>query len=314
MIMKVKCLILAVFLLLSCCLPLASCSLSAYDVPEILNIEYKSGLYLDIYRPLTRVASNDPVVIYFHGGGWISGNRHEASDAFFPLVKALRDDGITVITADYTLLSDSVSNSYKDCVSDVIDCVDWVIENAKEFNIDTDNIGVMGYSAGAYLALMSAYAADAEEGIFDGIYGNISDKKIKLCATIAAPVSFSNDQNPGYYSDALDSYTRFLFNADSDTYYDDLYSASVINNIGTTDETTALRIYAFGNDNIVSSYHASDLYSAAFSAAINVKLLSFAGFDHNLMSYTGDPYIKEPVYTRDEILAKISEDIIEILK
>jgi len=314
MIMKIKCLILTAVLISCCCMSLLSCSLSAYDQPEILNVEYKSGLFLNIYRPITRISSKDPVVIYFHGGGWVSGSKDEAGDTFHTLMQSLREGGVTVITADYSLMDDTNSTSYKNCVSDTIDCVDWLIENAGLYNIDTSNICVMGYSAGAYLALMSSYAADADEGIFNGAYDNISDKKIKLCVSIAAPVLFTNEHSLGYSTDALYSYARYLFDDTSEAYYDDLYSSSVINNMDVTDETTVLRIYTFGNDNVVPDIHASDLYNTALASDLDVRYISFAGFDHYMLSYKGDPDIKQAVYTKEEMLLKISADVIEILK
>lgn len=286
-----------------------SCSYSEYKEKEFLNIDYKDGLTLDIYQPTSRLYSKNPVVIFFHGGGWISGDKNEINTMFLPVITALRQNGITVISANYSLLDESKSKNYSDCVSDAADCADWVFENAEKYDLDTSNVCVMGYSAGAYLALMTSYYD--RDDIFAGKYENISKGKIKLCVDISGPVAFTEEYDDNYSSQILDSYSKYLFDPESESYYDDLYDSSVLNNIDKTDSGTRLLIYRGGDDDIISETHSTELYNTASIYNFDVQYISFAGINH-FFEMTEKLY--EPVYTLSDVYEKISSDIIGILK
>ncbi|MBX3240951.1 MAG: alpha/beta hydrolase [Chitinophagaceae bacterium] len=93
-----------------------------------------------------------PVAIYFHGGGFMFGNRNEI-DA--NLKKQLLNSGFAVISADYRLAPESQLN---EILTDAGDIIKWVKRNGKKkFNIDTKRIAVIGGSAGGYLALSTGF-------------------------------------------------------------------------------------------------------------------------------------------------------------
>ncbi|MCY1635494.1 alpha/beta hydrolase [Marinifilum sp. D737] len=105
-----------------------------------------------------------PVLIYFHGGGFIFGNRDKG------LHEGLRDklleSGYAVISADYRLVPETKLDQI---MSDVLDMLDWVRKNGLEqFNINTNQIAVAGGSAGGYLALASGFKKEtAPNAIID---------------------------------------------------------------------------------------------------------------------------------------------------
>jgi acetyl esterase/lipase len=72
-------------------------------------------------------------------------------------INTLRDSGYTVISATYTLARNGKS-PFPDCIEDAFDVVKWVKKNWKVYNLDTNNVGVMGESAGGHIALMLGYA------------------------------------------------------------------------------------------------------------------------------------------------------------
>lgn len=107
---------------------------------------------LDVYRPV-RTAGNLPVVIFFYGGSWQSGAR---SDYRF-VGAALARLGLTVAIPDYRLYPDV---HYPDFIHDAARATAWVIDNAGDYGGDPQAVFVAGHSAGAYLAMMLALAAD----------------------------------------------------------------------------------------------------------------------------------------------------------
>ena len=105
----------------------------------------------NIFVPKT--GRRHPVYIYFHGGGFIFGNRDNG------LPDALRDKLIehdyAVVSADYRLAPETKLAGITD---DVRDVVNWIRENgAKQFQIDENKIAVSGGSAGGYLAITAGY-------------------------------------------------------------------------------------------------------------------------------------------------------------
>lgn len=125
---------------------------------EILyNQEYKPGQYLDIYRPTNNVHDRSPVLFFIHGGAWVVGFKESINNnRFNGAVNALRDQGYTVISSDYTLAKKGVS-PFPACILDIADALAWVNEHADTFQLDVQNLGLMGESAGAHIAMMVAF-------------------------------------------------------------------------------------------------------------------------------------------------------------
>lgn len=121
-------------------------------------VNYKDGFKLDIYEPTKEVYSKRPVLIYYHGGAWVGGNKITVNNArFHGAFNTLREQGYAIISPSYTLAKFRVS-PFPACIADAIDVISWIEKNASNYNFDSNNIGVLGESAGGHLALMTAYA------------------------------------------------------------------------------------------------------------------------------------------------------------
>lgn len=98
---------------------------------------------------LTDKTSKQPVVIYFHGGGFIFGNRDQGLPDI--LRDKLLENNYAVVSADYRLAPET---KLAGIVEDVRDIVIWLkINGEKQFSIDSKRMAVMGGSAAGYLAL-----------------------------------------------------------------------------------------------------------------------------------------------------------------
>lgn len=119
---------------------------------------YKQDLSLDVYFPTQKVYERDPVILYFHGGAWIGGSKEIINgNRFNEAINELRANGYTFVCADYTLARDGKS-PFPACIQDAHDAMYWIVNNAKKYQFDLDNVGVMGESAGAQIALMMSLA------------------------------------------------------------------------------------------------------------------------------------------------------------
>lgn len=105
---------------------------------------------LDIYRP-ARQHQALPVVIFFHGGSWQSGER---SDYRF-VGAALTRLGLIAAIADYRLYP---AVRYPVFIQDAARATAWIARDIDGYGGDPRAVFVAGHSAGAYLALMLALA------------------------------------------------------------------------------------------------------------------------------------------------------------
>lgn len=103
-------------------------------------------LTLDLYVP--RGADGEtPVVIYYHGGGWVLGNRHEYSLYVLPYL----EKGFAVANVTYRLAGTALAPA---AVVDAVCALRWISRNAPDFGGDPERIVVTGHSAGGHLALI----------------------------------------------------------------------------------------------------------------------------------------------------------------
>lgn len=103
---------------------------------------------IDVYQPNPPVP-DAPVVVFFYGGSWTTGER---ADYLFA-GEALASRGIVTLVADYRL---SPEARYPVFLQDSALAVKWAADNAQRFGGDPRKLYVMGHSAGGYNAAMVA--------------------------------------------------------------------------------------------------------------------------------------------------------------
>lgn len=144
------------YLLLIGCLFL--CSMNVFSQEEQrrqYDFKYKSVNGHDIIATIYLPESNSktPVLIYFHGGGFMFGNRNQGLEEL--IRDKLLSNNIAVVSADYRLAPETKLDRI---LEDVRDVITWIKDKGKDsFNIDTNKIAVAGGSAGGYLALSSGF-------------------------------------------------------------------------------------------------------------------------------------------------------------
>jgi acetyl esterase len=110
-------------------------------------------LALRIYRPKQAGAQALPVVVNFHGGGWVSGDLNH-SEWWASSMAA--EAGVLVISVAYRLAPE---HPFPGPAEDCYDATLWIAEHAAELGADPARLAVMGDSAGGNLAAVVALMA-----------------------------------------------------------------------------------------------------------------------------------------------------------
>jgi len=116
---------------------------------------------LDVYLASDR-KSLHPLVLYIHGGGWISGHSRQsgAFDDFPRVLAGLASRGYTVASLNYRLSSEA---PFPAAIQDVKAAIKFLRAHGDEYGIDKSKGLVWGGSAGGHLAALAALTCDVKE-------------------------------------------------------------------------------------------------------------------------------------------------------
>ena len=122
-----------------------------YHKAPLTNIAYGDDARqkLDIYLPKPNAVGGSAVLIFFHGGSWRDGER----EGYGFLGRAFAARGFVTVIADYRK---APRVRFPAFVEDTAAAIAWVHANIAKHNGDAERIFVMGHSAGAHIAMMTA--------------------------------------------------------------------------------------------------------------------------------------------------------------
>ena len=109
----------------------------------------KPAQRFDFFSPVNSEGKKFPLVVFIHGGYWQELSKKESSFA----APAWVENEIGFAAIDYTLAPEA---SLHAIVKECQEAIAWMITEAEQLSIDTDRIVLVGSSAGAHLAAMTA--------------------------------------------------------------------------------------------------------------------------------------------------------------
>jgi acetyl esterase/lipase len=195
--MKKLCLLIALF----CCNYL----FAQEDTAAVKKVKYPEGyeaqidvVYAEVdgwkgrediyFNP--KAAKPTPVVFNIHGGGWNHGTK-ESQTGFGSWFKL----GFAVVNVEYRMYPQSHAPG---AVEDVRASMLYVVQHAKELNIDPNRIVMMGGSAGGHLALMAGLLQSDNK--FDGKYKDVKGYTIVAIIDKYGPADLTNPNFAKYRS------------------------------------------------------------------------------------------------------------------
>jgi acetyl esterase/lipase len=113
---------------------------------------------ISIVRPQKGKNEVLPVVVYFHGGGWVLGG----FDTHERLVREISNKAnVVVVFVNYTL---SPEAKYPTAIEQAYSATKWVAENGQIINVDSSRLAIAGDSVGGNMAAVVALLAKERGG------------------------------------------------------------------------------------------------------------------------------------------------------
>lgn len=109
-----------------------------------------------VYRPAADPAL--PVVVFFHGGGWVIGSVETHDNTCRSLANGV---GAVVVSVEYRLAPE---HTFPAAIDDAFAATRWVWEHANQIGGDAGRVALAGDSAGGNLAAVVALRAREESG------------------------------------------------------------------------------------------------------------------------------------------------------
>ncbi len=116
------------------------------------NIAYNNDTLpkhlLDIYLP-ANAKGKLPLVIFIHGGGWLSNDKYADIGYMKKTVAEIVSAGFALASIDYRFSTQTVFPAQ---IQDCNRAVSFLYDNADKYGFDKNHFAVMGFSAGGHLA------------------------------------------------------------------------------------------------------------------------------------------------------------------
>jgi len=111
---------------------------------------------LDIYLP-AGAGNHLPLIIWIHGGAWMSNDKYADMGYMKNTVKGFIDSGYALASIDYRYSTDA---PFPAQIRDCNQAVEWLFQHAADFGLDKERFAVIGFSAGGHLASLLALSAN----------------------------------------------------------------------------------------------------------------------------------------------------------
>ena len=153
--------------------------------------EYPNS-YLDITYPNENVNMDRPTLFYFHGGGFFAGSKNMGDPLAETEATALLDDicadGYNIVNIDYALVPDC---HFPVPLIQANRAFAYIQDYAEEYHLNTDNVVIMGSSAGAIItSQLGSIITNSEYANLLGIKPSFTPQQIQAVILDDAPLDY----------------------------------------------------------------------------------------------------------------------------
>lgn len=149
-------------------------------------------LAIHIFEPAIRSMDLSSAIVFFFGGGWVSGTPTQ----FFEHCRYLATRGMIAFSAEYRV-KDRHGVTPRECVKDGKSAVRWIREHATEYGLDSCRIAAGGGSAGGHVAACTALIPGFEQQGEDLSISSVPDALVLFNPVLDTSFSRLSDRFDG---------------------------------------------------------------------------------------------------------------------
>ncbi len=233
---------------------------------------------LDVYAPSARPAAAMPVVIFFHGGGFIRGNKTDRANVGYFFAR----HGVLALLANYRL---GPKNTWPAGAQDVAATVRWAQAHAAEFGGDPKRIVLIGESAGAANVALAVFDSKIRSGKKLGISGAVLESGVY-------DVALEHQAAAQFKIEQPDVRTSAYFGTDVKRY-------PAMSTVKLIDDLSTPTLLAYAElDPAQMQMQAGEMFATLCAKGACPSLLRISGHGHisQVLSYnTDDTSVSDPV-------------------
>ena len=163
-----------------------------YKINDIAYGSEYPNSFLDITYPDADTTVERPTLFYFHGGGFFGGSKAMGDPMAANEATALIDDlcaqGFNIVNVDYSLVPDY---RFPVPLIQMNEAIRFIAGHSDEYNIDMDNVVLMGSSAGAIMAAQyGTVISSPEYAALLGIDPALSTEQVAAVVVDDAPLVY----------------------------------------------------------------------------------------------------------------------------
>ena len=151
-----------------------------FEKEEHLAYGLKARNRLDLYRT-KNPKKQKPLIAFVHGGSWQHGNKRD----YLFIGETFAREGFDVAVINYQLAPENIFPAF---VDDLAQAIHYLNQNKVKLNISTDNMILMGHSAGAFNVMSVVYSAQSQNFKYKD--------QIKAIVGLAGPYHFDYVGDP----------------------------------------------------------------------------------------------------------------------
>lgn len=255
---------------------------------------------LDIMIPKTQSTKPLPLIVFIHGGGWKEGDKSQS-----PALD-LCSRGFVVASINYRLAPEA---TFPAQIEDCKAAIRWLKENAAEYQINPNRVGLWGCSAGGHLAALVGTTNGT--GKFEATVANLKvasnpnvNSSVQAVSDWCGPANLvtavQQCESPRYANYGSSRYVYDLLGGDLSSKMELAVEASPTTYISRDDPP--FQIVHSLDDMIVPFAQSQELFDKLTEVDVPVKFLKIEGSEHvPLTQSTFDSvaefftkYLKEP--------------------
>ncbi|WP_180053181.1 alpha/beta hydrolase [Acinetobacter sp. YH12236] len=162
-----------------------------YSVETQLAYGLKARQRFDLFLSHQPLAHR-PLIVFVHGGAWLHGDKKD----YYFIGEAFAKEGYDVVVMNYHLAPEHIFPIY---INDLHLLLNHLQQHADQLNVSTENLVLMGHSAGAFNVMSALYHPQK---------AMIEREQIRAIIGLAGPYHFDYKDDP-ICADAFDQSTPY---------------------------------------------------------------------------------------------------------